>query len=115
MLNYKIRFFSYISYIISIILFLILVTLSCGSENEIQGVNFVSGYVVNVESLSLKQLKSFELVDKNDHKIFFVVQGDLGKFSPSHMRQHMLLGESIIVKYSIEDGKNIVESVDDLK
>ena len=112
MINYKIKFFSCITITA---LFLISITLSCDSEGEIQDVSFVSGYVVNVESLSLKKLKSFELIDQKDRKIFLIVQGDLGKFSPSHMRQHMLIGEPITVKYFVKDGKNIVESVEDLE
>ena len=112
MINYKIKFFSCITITA---LFLISITLSCDSEGEIQDVSFVSGYVVNVESLSLKKLKSFELIDQKDRKILLTVQGDLGKFSPSHMRQHMLIGEPITVKYFVKDGKNIVESVEDLE
>ena len=87
---------------------------ACDSENENKIMNEVSGYVVDVESLSLKQLKSFELIDQSDNKFIFIVQGDLGEFSPSHMREHMLLGESVIVIYRTENGINIVESVNDL-
>jgi len=110
--NFKIRFFSNFFFITTLLV--MYSSFACYSENATKEIKQVSGYVVDVESLSLKQLKSFELIDQNDSKFIFIVQGDLGKFSPSHMREHMLLGESVIVIYRTENGINIVESVNDL-
>ena len=64
--NFKIRFFPKFFFITTLLV--MYSSFACDSENENKIMNEVSGYVVDVESLSLKQLKSFELIDQNDSK-----------------------------------------------
>ena len=64
-----------------------------------QGVQLqVRGQVVEVVSRSFSELESLRIRDKDGEEFVFETEGFIG-FTPSHVREHQLLGQTILVTY----------------
>ena len=75
------------------------------------GGSTVRGLVVGLESKSLTNLYSITLMDQSNREWYFIARGYQG-FSPSHLKQHMLLGDPVLVVFH-EDGNDLI--VDDIE
>ncbi len=75
----------------------------------------VRGRVVDVQSASLLELTSAEIVDGDGKRWRFEARGfsDPIDFTPSHLRAHMVLGEPVTVEYHKEDGVLVIDDIDD--
>ena len=86
---------------------------ACGGESRRPGVESeVRGMVQAVEPRSLVDIESLTVVD--DEGVVWVFQGGPRTptgFTPSHLREHMLLGEPVSVFYHA-DGETLV--IDDI-
>lgn len=73
----------------------------------------VRGLVLEVESGDILDLESLALEDEAGNELHFVGEGFVGE-TPSHLRQHALLGQPVTVHYrAAEDGTLIAVRVDD--
>jgi hypothetical protein len=70
------------------------------------------GLVVDVQAASFLQLASFTLRTDDGEIVDMVVEGDVG-FTPSHLRDHMALGDPVTVTVRYADGVTIATSVED--
>jgi hypothetical protein len=70
------------------------------------------GLVVDVQSASFSQVQAFTLRTDSGETHEFVVEGNVG-FTPSHLREHMLLGDPVIVSIRHADGLQIATLVED--
>jgi hypothetical protein len=75
----------------------------------------VRGHVVDVQSESLLELTSAEIMDGDGKRWRFEARGfsDSAEFTPSHLREHMVLGEPVTVKYHDEDGVLVIDDITD--
>lgn len=81
---------------------LLWVAAACSSAGE----QSVRGHVLDVQARSLTEVESLTLVDDQGKEWQFQAQGNVG-FTPSHIREHMLLGQPVTVFYR-EEGEALV-------
>ena len=70
------------------------------------------GVVVDVQIATFTQIQAFTLRTDTGDTHEFVVEGNIG-ITPGHMREHMLLGDPVIVTVRYEDGLHIATHVED--
>lgn len=91
--------------LIAVILVAVGIVLGLGCDRE--GVQFqVRGQVVEVVSRNFSELESLRIRDQGGKEYVFETEGFIG-FTPSHVREHQLLGQSILVTYE-ERGERLV-------
>jgi hypothetical protein len=74
----------------------------------------VTGHVVEVESKSLTTFSSLVVRDDDGELWTFQGQGTFTGFTPSHLNEHKILGETVTVEYSErEDGSLIATKISD--
>ena len=79
------------------------------SENQINDKYITRGLIQEVKSDSLKNYDFFILKDiDNNEYVFEQGNSNIIGFSPSHLREHMLLGLPVSVEYYIYDDSYIV-------
>jgi len=87
---------------------LLLTVAACGDGGEKQ----VSGFVLRAVERSITEIESLRLQDDDGLVWEFTTQGPVGT-SASHLRQHRLAGERIIVTYREVDGLLIASDITD--
>ena len=87
---------------------LTLLLASCNGEDY----KSVRGHVVNVQARSLTEVKLLIIQDKHGTKWTFRTAGAI-EFTPSHIKEHMLLGQELGVYYTGGNGHLMVVSVID--
>ena len=74
----------------------------------------VRGLLQEVNAKSLFELDSFTLMDVGGVRWSFDAQGkSWGELTPSHLREHMVLGLPVTVRFHRENGVLIVDAIDD--
>ena len=83
---------------------------ACGGQS-----GAVRGHVVDVRSESLLEIESVEIMDGDGKRWRFEARefSDPADFTPSHLREHMVLGEPVTVRYRNEDGVLVIDDIDD--
>ena len=66
----------------------------CGTEDAMQ----VRGQVVEVVPRNFSELESLRVRDAEGRVYTFATEGFVG-FTPSHVREHQFLGQSLLVTY----------------
>ena len=69
--------------------------LGCGDG---EGTWQVRGQVVEVVARNFSELESLRIRDEQGREYRFTTEGFVG-FTPSHVREHQLLGQSLLVTY----------------
>ncbi|PZC42442.1 MAG: hypothetical protein DK303_001026 [Chloroflexi bacterium] len=95
---------------------LLIGNLSCGGEHmNIIDVSLVevSGLVTEFKARSLTEIDYLSLQTAEGQIYNFKVGNNLGKFTPSHIRQHMVHGELVEISYFQRDGENWLRSMQD--
>lgn len=82
--------------------------IACGENN----IEMAYGQITHVKPRSLSEIESFSLRDATGKLLVFKTNGDVG-FTPSHMRDHGLTGQSVRVYYRMHGGQLLVEQVTD--
>ena len=98
---------------------LAIVTVSCGGSSNIQSATgsestTVRGLIQEVEAKNLLELES--LVIRTDSGEVFILEargGDSRYFSPTHLRQHMVLGAVVTITFHRQDGALIIDRIED--
>ena len=97
-------------------LFSAIVIVSCSDDlpaaRSTHNTSTVTGFVVKLESTSLVDLYSLTVVDESQREWYFLADGYKG-FTPSHLKQHMLLGDLVLVVFHIESGEMLIDNIDD--
>ncbi len=86
-----------------------LLLLGCNREPANQ---VVRGLVVNVQVASFSQIGAFELRSDDGQVLTFAVEGNPG-ITPSHLREHMVLAQPVIVTYHRSNGDLVATQIDD--
>ncbi|MDP7231733.1 MAG: hypothetical protein QF908_02525 [Dehalococcoidia bacterium] len=83
--------------------------LSCKESNSSE----IIAYVTEVKSESLTRVKSLKVVDTDGNEWVFENVGKFQGFTPSHLFEHSLNQEPIIIKFKERLGSFIIVSIDD--
>jgi hypothetical protein len=70
------------------------------------------GLVVGVEAASFTQIGSFTLRTDDGQLVDLIVEGDVG-MTPSHLREHMALGDPVRVTARRSDDLRIATRIED--
>ncbi len=82
-----------------------MVAAACGGEDGTE--NAVSGLVTEVRSRSITEVVTLTVQEEGTGKLWtFQTQGSVD-FTPSHIREHMLQGQPVTVRYQERQGQLI--------
>tara|TARA_Y100001960_G_scaffold218514_1_gene228399 strand:+ start:220 stop:567 length:348 start_codon:yes stop_codon:yes gene_type:complete len=90
---------------------------SCGGVSDItdgQSLFHISGSIIDFQAKSFTELNRITIITSEGQEYNLNVNKDLGKFTPSHLRQHMALGDPVQVSYIERDGVKWLENISDL-
>jgi len=73
----------------------------------------VIGRLIDVQSSGLLVLDSIEVIDEDGRQWKLESPGDLSHFTPSHLRQHMVLGEQLRVSFHRDGDALIIDRLSD--
>jgi hypothetical protein len=93
-----------------------LVVCDSGKDSDVDGPEAMSvhGLVQHIEARSLLQVGSLTVRDDDGRD--WVIEGrgtEIAGFSPSHVREHMVLGQPIRVLFHREDGVLVLDDITD--
>ena len=72
----------------------------------------VRGQVVEVVARSITEVETLRVRDEHGREYVFVTEGFVG-FTPSHLREHALFGQPVLVTYRREDGRLVAVRTED--
>lgn len=72
----------------------------------------VRGHVVEVVARNITQVETLRIQDENGRVWAFTTEGFAG-FTPSHLREHQLFGQPVLVSYVEKDGKLVAVDITD--
>ena len=78
----------------ALLIFVPLLLSGCRPERELQ----VRGQVVEVVARNFSELEFLKIRDREGREYSFETEGFIG-FTPSHVKEHQLLGQSLLVTY----------------
>ena len=94
--------------VLLLISILLLPAAACGDS-----VSEMRGLVTEVKAASLTEVESFSVQEEGTGKLWtFTAEGFIG-FMPSHIRQHMLEGQMVVVRYREIYGRLVATLVSD--
>ena len=73
---------------------------------------WTTGVVLEIEAASLLELTALDVLDESGRRWHFVAGGYKG-FPPSHLREHMLQGLPVSVRYHESSGTLVMDEVTD--
>ena len=82
--------------LLSLLITAVLFVSVCGSEETRP--ESVHGRMTDVKARSITEADMFSLLDSEGETWSFVAEGPL-EFTPSHLREHMLTGEEVTVRF----------------
>ncbi len=88
----------------------VLIFAFCGTGEDSQ--ETVHGRITDVQIRSVTEVDSFSLSDAGGETWSFTALGPL-EFTPSHLREHMLTGEDVSVRFRRAGGVLIAVGVED--
>lgn len=99
--------------VVALFLALIIACGGNGPDSENPGSDQVRGMVVEVAGRNIVELESLRIRDESGKEwTFGADQGFIG-FTPSHLREHQLVGESVLVSYITRGGQLVVVDISD--
>ena len=81
----------------TVVLVAVVIVLALGCEEEGAQLQ-VRGQVIEVVPRNFSELENFRIRDQSGKEYVFESEGFIG-FTPSHVREHQLLGQTILVTY----------------
>lgn len=87
---------------------LLLAVAACGGGETMQ----VRGQVIEVIARDFAEVESLRIRDADGREYRFVTEGFVG-FTPSHIREHQLLGQSLLVTYERRGDKLVAVALAD--
>ena len=73
----------------------------------------VIGRLIDVQSSGLLDLESIEVIDEGGRQWKLEGSGEFGHFTPSHLRQHMVLGELLQVSFHRDGNILVIDRLSD--
>jgi hypothetical protein len=94
---------------------LIFMTISCIPDKNSEGTSLtqeVRGHVIQVVPRNISEFETLHIKSQTQKYYEFTSQGFTG-FTPSHIKEHQLFGQTLLVKYVNKNGKLIAISLED--
>ncbi len=85
-----------------------LVAIGC----EARGTAQVRGQVVEVVARNFSELETLRIRDEQDREFIFETEGFVG-FTPSHVKEHQFMGQSLLVTYVRKGDRLIAVGLED--
>ena len=86
---------------------------ACGGEGGVNGdLKQVRGHIVEVAVRNIAEFETLTIRDDSGRSYTFVSEGFTG-FTPSHLREHRLFGDSVLVTYREEEGRLVAVKTED--
>jgi hypothetical protein len=95
--------------------FVLLLVSACGNGDFSRGslpAKQVKGHVSEVIGRNIIEVETLRIKDSTGKDWTFTTEGFVG-FTPSHIRQHQLFGESVVVSYVEKGGKLVAVEIAD--
>ena len=86
----------------------LLIAIACGGSGEMS----VTGIVLEAVERNLVEIELFRVRDADGSVFEFTTEGPVG-INAAHLRQHQVLGESVVVTYTEDNGILIATDVSD--
>ena len=94
------------------VLFLVAASCDEASEGSDGGLRQVRGQVVEVVARSITEVETLRVRDEEGREYVFATEGFVG-FTPSHLREHALFGQTVLVTYRERDGRLVAVRTED--
>ncbi len=95
-----------------VVLFLVAASCDDASVGTDSGLRQVRGQVVEVVPRSITEVETLRVQDEDGREYVFVTEGFVG-FTPSHLREHSLFGQTVLVTYRERDGRLVAVRTED--
>ena len=82
------------------------------SEGPNGGLRQVRGHVVEVVARSITEVETLRVRDEGGGEYVFVTEGFVG-FTPSHLKEHALFGQTVLVTYREKGGRLVAVRTED--
>ncbi|MDA0734508.1 MAG: hypothetical protein O2909_09535 [Chloroflexi bacterium] len=95
-------------------LFLLLTT-ACGggyTKDDVAGVKQVRGQIVGVVGRNIAEIELLTIRDDAGQEYIFTTEGFV-EFTPSHLKEHQLFGQTVLVTYVERDGRLVAVEIGD--
>ncbi len=91
-------------------------TVACGGDSPAATVatnGQVRGLILEVDSRSITEVETLRIRDEAGIVWTFAADKSFVGFTPSHLREHQLLGDTVLVTYTNRDGVLMAEHIGD--
>ncbi len=88
---------------------------ACGADGPsglAEGQKQIRGMMTEMEARSITEVELLRLEGDDGREYTFTTEGFVG-FTPSHLREHQLFGQSLLITYVEKDGRLIAVQIDD--
>ncbi len=72
----------------------------------------IQGRVLEVVARNITEVETLRLLGEDDREYHFTSEGFVG-FTPSHLREHQLFGQPVIVNYVQKGGQLVAVAITD--
>lgn len=86
--------------------------MACANENNFKNAEAIQGRVISVVAENISEVRSFEVQLQSGEIYSFKTDGFIG-FTPSHIKEHQITGEPVIVTYIERNGAFIASKITD--
>ena len=83
-----------------------------GASGSVGGEAQIRGRVLEVVARNITEVETLRLLGEDNQEYRFTSEGFTG-FTPSHLREHQLFGQSVVVSYLHKDGQLVAVAITD--
>jgi hypothetical protein len=94
---------------------LLLLAIACGggeATSDKAGTNQVRGQIVEVVARNITEVETLRIRNNSGRELTFSTEGFAG-FTPSHLKEHQLFGQSVLVFYVVKGDQLIAVNITD--
>ena len=100
---------------LGILALLLLLSTACGgggTVDDVTGAKQVRGQIVEVVVRNIAEIELLTIRDDSGLEYTFTTKEAVG-FTPSHLKEHQLLGQSVLIKYVDQGGRLVAVEMGD--
>jgi hypothetical protein len=100
---------------LGILALLLLLSTACGGGETVDdatGAKQVRGQIVEVVARNIAEIELLTIRDNTGREYTFTTEGAV-EFTPSHLKEHQLLGQSALIKYVEQGGRLVAVEIGD--